>query len=69
MIYNKVLIISHLPLSEETNVGKTLYNLFSSYPEGKIMQLFFKNFGDTKACYDSFYIGDISKSSIAEKTS
>ena len=67
MIYNKVLIISHLPLSEETNVGKTLYNLFSSYPEGKIMQLFFKNFGDTKACYDSFYIGDISKSSIDKK--
>lgn len=64
MPYKKILLISHLPLSDETNVGKTLNNLFSSYPEDKIMQLFFKNEGITRSTYDSFYIGDRSKGGV-----
>lgn len=64
----KILIISHLPLSDETNVGKTLLNLFSSYPRGDVMQLYFKNVGETNADYDSFYIGDISNAMTNEKT-
>ena len=63
----RILIISHLPLSDETNVGKTLLNLFSSYPIRNVMQLYFKNVGETNADYDSFYIGDISRSTADEK--
>lgn len=56
----KILVISHLPISDETNVGKTLNNLLSSYPVTEIMQLFFKDEGITRIPYDNFYIGDTS---------
>lgn len=54
----KVLIISHLPISEDTNVGKTLRNLFSSYPPNDICQIFFTDVGKTNDNIQSYKITD-----------
>ena len=43
----KVLIVSHLPVGPETNVGKTLYNLFVNYPQDKLAEVYFKEEGCT----------------------
>lgn len=54
----KILIISHLPISKETNVGKTLYNLFCNYPKSCLFQVFFTLEGIVFDCKSSFYISD-----------
>lgn len=37
----KVLVISHNVFSQSENMGKTLANLFSSFKENEISQLYF----------------------------
>lgn len=57
-IMKKVLIVSHLPISSTTNVGKTLFNLFSGYPYEDICQIFFTNQGLEKDGIKKYHISD-----------
>lgn len=54
----KVLIISHLPMSQETNVGKTVFNLFSGYDLNNIYQVFFTLEGKVVHCGGAYCILD-----------
>lgn len=55
----KILLISHLPISTDTNVGKTLFNLFSGYPKEKISQIYFTESGDKIPGVNYLYIDEL----------
>ena len=54
----RVLVISHLPLSSTTNVGKTLLNLFDGYDSNDVSNLFFKIDGYQQNSFNSYLITD-----------
>lgn len=51
----KVLIVSHNPINQYTNTGKTLMSLFSSFQKEELCQLFFNPFAPEKGKCSSYF--------------
>lgn len=71
MSKRKILIISHNPLSETDNMGKTIKNLFSSFNKDELCQLYLRNQEPLFSRCKSFYCfneSNILKSIIFRKT-
>lgn len=59
MIQNKVLIISGIPFRNDTNLGKTLSTLFSSFSSNELVQLYFSpQTPNVKACASYYQINE-----------
>lgn len=57
----KILIISHNPMNQTDNMGKTIRNIFSGFQTNELCQLYFKNQDvDSQNCNEFFCIDDSS---------
>lgn len=57
----KILIISHNPINNFDNMGKTIGNIFSKFSKDELCQLYFKNQDvDAQNCEEFFCIDDVS---------
>lgn len=61
MSERKILIISHNPINNFDNMGKTIGNIFSKFSKDELCQLYFKNQNvDAQNCDEFFCIDDVS---------
>ena len=53
--FPKVLIVSHEVINKNTSVGKTLFQYFEKWPQGKLSQLYFHSEIPTTTICKQYY--------------
>ena len=71
IMHRKVLILSHNPIGNTDNMGKTMQNIFSCFPKEELCQLYIRNQEPSfNTCKEYFYIDEVQmiKSIFNKKT-